>query len=212
MKLLSKEDQKLIEEAVKRAESVTSGEIVFAITDSSAHYRYATLQGAILGMAAITAVYLALPLAHTITTTLWVEFISLALFYTILPHIPWRRLLIPKKEMEARVHKAAFMKFYSSGLYRTREENGVEIFLSLFEKRVVVVGDRGIHEKMGNVHWDDVRDKIIKGIRSGKPREGICAAIEACGESLAKHFPRRPDDVNELPDQPFESLIGSEGP
>jgi putative membrane protein len=212
MKLLSEEDRKYIEEAVKKAESVTSGEIVFAITDASAHYHYATLQGAILCMAAATAIYLALPLTHTITATLWIEFISLALFYAILPHVPWRRLLIPKEEMEARVHEAAFMKFYSSGLYRTREENGIEIFLSLFEKRVVVIGDRGIHEKMGNAHWDDVRKKIIDGIHTGKPREGICAAIETCGESLAKHFPRRPDDINELPDHPLESRIGPEAP
>jgi putative membrane protein len=109
--------------------------------------------------------------------------------------------------MDTRVHEAAFMQFYSSGLYRTREENGIEIFLSLFEKRVVVIADRGIHEKMGNVHWDEVRNKIIHGIRAGKPREGICAAIESCGESLAKHFPRRADDVNELPDRPIESRI-----
>jgi putative membrane protein len=212
MKLLSEEDRRLIEEAVKKAESVTSGEIVFAITEASARYHYATLQGAILCMAVATAVYLALPLTHTITAALWVEFISLALSYAILPYVSWRRLLIPREEMDTRVHEAAFMQFYSSGLYRTREENGIEIFLSLFEKRVVVIGDRGIHAKMGNAHWDDVRDKIINGIRLGKPREGICSAIESCGESLAKNFPRRADDINELPDRPLESQIRPESP
>jgi putative membrane protein len=163
-------------------------------------------------MAAVTAIFLAYPIAHTVTEVLWIQFISLALFYALLPFVPWRRLLISKAEMDARVHEAAFMQFYSSGLYRTREANGVEIFLSIFEKRVVVIADRGIHEKMGNVHWDDVRDRIIHGIHAGKAREGICSAIEACGDSLAKHFPRRSDDVNELPDQVIDSQIRTDAP
>jgi len=212
MKLLTEEDRKSIEAAIKKAEAVTSGEIVFAITDASAYYHYATLLGAIICMAVTTAIYLALPLSHTITEVLWIQFISFALFYAILPYIPWRRLLISKEEMNARVHEAAFMKFYSSGLYRTREENGIEIFLSVFEKRVVVIADRGIHEKMGNVHWDEVRNKIINGIHSGRAQEGICAAIQECGQDLAKHFPRRTDDINELTDQPIETQIRPEAP
>ena len=93
------------------------------------------------------------------------------------------------------------MQFYSSGLYKTREANGVEIYLSLFERKVVVIGDQGIHDKMGNEHWDEVRNLIIQGIKNGKNCEGICSAIDRCGKTLAEHFPHRPDDVNELPDQ-----------
>jgi putative membrane protein len=115
--------------------------------------------------------------------------------------LPCRRLLIPKQEMDARVHDAAFMQFYASGLFRTRESNGVEIYLSFFEREVVVIGDRGIHEKMGTVHWQKIRDIIIQGMKNGEMSEGICRAIEECGRALAEHFPHRPDDVNELPDQ-----------
>ena len=199
--LLTEEDKKAIEAAIGRAESATSGEIVFAVVDSSAHYHHAWLSGALIGMALITALYLVLPTPHTVDFVLWVELVSFAVLYAILPRIPWRRRLIPAREMDARTQEAAFMEFYSSGLYRTRETNGVLIFLSLFERRVVVLGDRAIHEKLGNEHWDDVRDKIIRGIKAGKAREGICEAAEACGAALAKHFPHRPDDVNELPDQ-----------
>ena len=199
--LLTKEDKKVIEEAICKAESATSGEIVFAVTDASAHYHHAWLSGALIGMALITAIYLILPAPHTVGFVLWVELVSLAVLYAIIPHIPWRRRLISPREMNARTQEAAFMEFYSSGLYRTRESNGVLIFLSLLERRVVVLGDRGIHEKLGNEHWNDVRNRIIRGIRAGKPREGICEAVEVCGAALAKHFPHRLDDVNELPDQ-----------
>ncbi len=212
MKLLTEEDKRTIERAVQNAEAQTSGEIVFAVADASAHYHHSAIQGALIGMAAATAAYLVMPLAHTITTVLWIELISFSALYALLPHLPLRRLLISDREMNARVHEAAFMQFYASGLYRTRESNGIEIYLSLFERRVVVIGDRGIHEKMGNPHWDEVRNRIIEGIRTGKTVEGICSAIEVCGKALAEHFPRRPDDINELSDEVVDRKVNPEAP
>ena len=212
MKLLSNEDNKFIEAAIKKAEATTSGEIVFTVAPASARYLHATLQGAIVGMAIVTAVFLILPIAHTITSILWTEFLSFAAFYTVLPYLPWRRWIISKQELDARVKDAAFMQFYSSGLYRTRESNGVEIFLSLFEKRVVVIGDRGIHEKMGDQHWQNARDLISHGIKEGDLRGGICAAIESCGKALAEHFPSRSDDINELPDSVLDRALHPESP
>jgi putative membrane protein len=210
--IMTEQDNKAIEEAIKKAEGMTSGEIVFATAPASAHYHHATLQGALVGMAVVTAVFLALPLSHTPTSLLWTEFISFAIFYAILPHLPCRRWFISKQEMDARVKDAAFMQFYSSGLYKTRESNGVEIYLSFFEREVVVIGDRAIHEKMGDQHWDNVRDLIIRGMRRGDVRGGICAAIDACGKALAEHFPHRPDDINELPDTVIDRSLGPQSP
>jgi putative membrane protein len=210
--ILTEEGKRAVEEAVRKAEAQTSGEIVFAVADASARYHHATIQGALIGMALISAAYLALPISHTITALLWTEFLTFALLYALIPYLPWRRWLIPSQEMDARVHEAAFMQFYSSGLHRTRESNGVEIYLSTFERRVVVIGDRAIHEKMGNPHWDEVRDRIIQGIRQGKPEQSICAAIESCGRALAQHFPHRPDDVNELPNQIIDRKLHPEAP
>jgi putative membrane protein len=212
MKTLTKQDRDKIEAAIKKAEAGTSGEIVFSEAPASAHYHHATLQGALIAMAVLTGISLALPVSHTITSLLWTEFVSFAIFYSILPHLPWRRWIIPGHEMDARVHEAAFMQFYSSGLFRTRESNGVEIYLSFFERRVVVIGDRGIHEKMGDQHWQNVRDLIIRGMYQGNVCGGICAAIEACGKALAEHFPPRPDDVNELPDGIVDRSLNPDAP
>lgn len=198
--LLSESDKKSVAEAVNKSELTTSGEIVFAITDRSGHYHHATLAGALIGAVAAAAVYLALPIAHSIDMVLWTEIISFALFYSILPHLPFRRWIISGREMDDCVHDAAFREFYASGLYKTRAANGVLIFLSCFEHRVVVLGDKGIHDKMGDPHWQDVRDRIIQGIRQGQAARGICDAIELCGKALAEHFPHLPDDVNELSD------------
>ena len=201
MGLLNEQDTRAIEDAIKKAESTTSGEIVFAVAEASDRYIHATILGALVGMVLVTAVFLMLPLSHTITSLLWTEFISFAVFYSVLPHVPWRRWIVSKQEMDLRVREAAYMQFYSSGLHKTRESNGIEIYLSLFEREVVVIGDRGIHEKMGNPHWEGVRDLIIHGIKENNPCRGICEAIDSCGNALAQHFPHRPDDINELPDK-----------
>jgi putative membrane protein len=206
-KLLSEDDKKAIAEAIRKAEATTSGEIVFALTEASARYRHASFQGAIAGVVVSAAVYLALPITHSIALLLWVQLVSFALFYALFEISPLRRWFISGEEMDARVHDAALLEFYNSGLYRTREENGVLIYLSVFERRVVVLGDRGIHNRMGNPHWNEVRDRIIRGIRAGRAREGICEAIDLCGKALAQHFPRRADDVNELSNQVLDRKL-----
>jgi len=198
---LSEEEKRTIAEEIRKAETTTSGEIVFAVSDSSGRYRSAALQTALAGMVAATTLYLLLPTPHTIGMVLWIEIVSFAVFHVLAPGMPWRRLFISRAEMDERVQEAAFRQFYSSGLYKTRESNGILIYLSLFERRVVVLGDEAIHRHMGDARWGSVRDKIIAGIRSGKACEGICAAIRDCAETLARHFPPRPDDINELPDQ-----------
>lgn len=210
--LLTETEKKSIADAIHKAEATTSGEIVFALIDSSARYHHATLQGALVGMILSTAIYMALPADHTIGIMLWTQLVSFALLLGVLPRLPWRRCFIPAREMETRVNEAAFRQFYASGLFRTREENGILIFLSLFERRVVVLGDRGINEKIGEHRWNDVRDLIIQGIRQNKAREGICEALERCGRALAEHFPHRHDDVNELPDHVIDKSVDPDAP
>ncbi len=198
---LTEEDKRAISEAIGKAETRTSGEIVFAITASSGRYRHSHIQLALTGMAAATALYLVIPGQHSISAVLWTEILSFTVFYALAARVPWRRWFVQERELEARVREAAFTEFYSSGLYRTRDSNGVLIYLSLLERRVVVLGDKAIHEKMGDAHWNDVRDLIIRGIRRGEARTAICSAIEKCGDALADHFPRKADDTNELPDE-----------
>jgi putative membrane protein len=137
---------------------------------------------------------------------LWTELAGFAVGYALFARLDCRRWFLTGTEMDARVRQAAFAEFYSSGLHRTREENGVLIYLSRLERRVVVLGDRNIHAKMGD-RWDEVRDRVIDGIRRGRARDGICAAVELCATMLAHHFPPRADDVNELPNQVLDRKL-----
>jgi putative membrane protein len=100
--------------------------------------------------------------------------------------------------MEMEVKEAAEIQFWQKGIYRTREETGVLIYVSVFERRVWVLGDRGVNAKIPEGHWGGVVDTIVQGIRAGRPAESICQAVARVSDVLAEKFPVRAGDTDEL--------------
>lgn len=109
------------------------------------------------------------------------------------------RAFIGQGYMADRVRQAAHEAFYLFRLSETRDATGIMIYVSLFERMVVVLADKAIDEKLNQDAWDRVRDLVIDGFKTSKPEDGIVQAVEACGRILAEHFPRKSDDTNELP-------------
>ncbi|MBI4172142.1 MAG: TPM domain-containing protein [Actinobacteria bacterium] len=91
--------------------------------------------------------------------------------------------------------------FTRLGMHRTAERNGVLIYLAVGDRKLAVVGDEGIHGRVGERHWDGVRDRMVETLGAGAAREAILGAIGEVGSALAEHFPRRRRDVNELGDE-----------
>src|SRR5262249_698166 len=86
------------------------------------------------------------------------------------------------------------------GRHRRAEPNGVLIYISVSDHKLAVIGDAGIHERVGEAYWRGLVDGVRDQLRQQRSREGLLQAIAEVGEALGRHFPRRPDDVNELPD------------
>lgn len=87
------------------------------------------------------------------------------------------------------------------GMTRTRERNGVLIFVVPSRRSFVIRGDQAIHAKVGQGFWNETARLLSSHFAEGRFTEGLEAAIHRLGEKLAVHFPRSPSDVNELPDQ-----------
>lgn len=94
----------------------------------------------------------------------------------------------------------AAMVFRDLGMDRTRERNGVLIYVSVPGRKTAVIGDEGIHAKLGDHYWKDVLETILAHFRVGQFCEGLCAGVAMLGEKLKEHFPYQRDDVNELSD------------
>jgi uncharacterized membrane protein len=100
-----------------------------------------------------------------------------------------------------RVRPAAERAFRRLGMTNTRLRNGILFFIVPARKRFIVLGDEGIHAKVGQDFWDEIAADMTGHFRKGEFREGILAGIQAAAAGLALHFPYEPTtDVNELPD------------
>lgn len=204
---LTEAERRKISEATRQAESRTSGEIVPMVVSASHHYPLAAVVGA-----TIFALPLALICTPLIAAPLWLGhqdmWIFLALFCLIfLPaqalvaRIPaLKRLFLTTGQIEEEVREAAVTAFFSEKLYKTRQENGILIFISVLEHRVWVLADSGISSRIGQEQWQEIVQHITDGIRKKRQGDAICEAIERVGEILRDHFPITADDHNELHD------------
>jgi uncharacterized membrane protein len=77
----------------------------------------------------------------------------------------------------------------------------VLIYVAVTDRKLAVIGDQGIHERVGEDYWRRVVAAVTDHFRNERPRDGFLHAVGDVGEMLARHFPRRPDDRNELTDE-----------
>jgi len=91
--------------------------------------------------------------------------------------------------------------FERLGMHRTAQRHGVLIYVAIEDRKLAVLGDQGIHDRLGQAYWDRLVQDVLAHFREERPRDGLLHAVAEVGAALRRHFPRRPDDVNELPDQ-----------
>jgi uncharacterized membrane protein len=96
---------------------------------------------------------------------------------------------------------AAQEQFTRLGMTQTRDRNGVLIFLAPGSRQFAVIGDSGVHARCGAAFWEELTRSMSEQFRAGDFTAGIVQGISRAGELLGQHFPRRPDDHNELPDR-----------
>jgi len=100
------------------------------------------------------------------------------------------------------VRRAAEKAFVRLGMTATNDRNGVLFFIVPARKRFTVLGDSGIHAKVGQEFWESLAGLMSGHFRKGEFTQGLVEAIEEAGRQLAAHFPYDPAaDVNELPDE-----------
>jgi len=188
--------------AVAEAEGNTSGEIATMVVDVSDSYREAEILGAVL-LSGLLSLMVAVAIHHV---TIWSYIPLVVLLYFpswyLFRLVP--RLKLPfagRRRVAEAVRERAVRAFYEKGLYRTRHETGILIFISLLERKVWILGDRGINEKINPDFWNKLAAQLAWGLREGRACETLCTVIAGCGAELAEHFPRRADDRNELRDE-----------
>lgn len=91
-------------------------------------------------------------------------------------------------------------RFVKLGMDRTEEHNAVMIYVAPRSRKFAIVGDRGVHTRCGDQFWRELMSEMSGHFRQDNYTQGLIHVIHRAGELLAKHFPPKPGDKNELPD------------
>lgn len=212
---LSQNDLDRINKAVKDAESTTSGEIATAIIKESSDYAFYELAFSVVvgALYFVGIIFGSTGIEQWLKSMFWnynpiylLMFTGFSLFGVIgitylITNIPAiDRLIIPKKIMNIKVNNRAVRHFIESGTCYTKDRTGILIFISKMERKVVLLADKGINDKISQDKWDDIVKNIVQGIKDDKVVDSISKGIKDCGIILTKEFPIEKDDVNELSD------------
>lgn len=214
-KLFTQEEHEQLNQAIAEAEKNTSAELVPLVTDMSAEYHHSLyLFGFLFSLISLTTLwFFTQGLSLYVTwysqdqSLLDFDLLSILAFLIlgfgsgviIADRIDQLRYwFTSKKEMKAQVLRGAQRAFLLHKVGDTRGRTGVLIYISLFERMVHVMGDQAIVEKFNDDDFEEVKDLIVAGFAQHKAKAGLAEAIQATGLKLSEHFPRQPEDDNEL--------------
>lgn len=184
---------------VAQIEEHTASEIVTVVlskSDDYAAYRIGYAAGLALTLTCIG--HLVMP-ALSAMALLGAQALLACILYSLLGLPACLRWFVPRWAKERAVERRVRELFVELGVTETRDRSGVLIYLSEFERRIQILGDRGVHSQLGQDAWSSLVQELVTYLRDGRAAEGLTRIIERLGKELQAHFPARPDDTNELP-------------
>jgi putative membrane protein len=200
-KFFKREELERITKTIHEVESHTIGEVAVMVVDSSDHYIEAEILGGIFLASLLSLVTTTLNFHSSVWAYISLSFILFFPSKYLFKKIPvLKTAFMGVKRKETAVMQRAVMAFYEKGLYKTKKNTGVLFFLSLLERKVWILADKGIYEKIDQETLNKFAKSVSQGIRDGRACDALCDAIRESGELLAKHFPITLDDTDELSD------------
>lgn len=120
---------------------------------------------------------------------------------------PFARFLLDSHRAEVEVRQHARSLFLERELFATHGRRGVLLLVSMFERQVVLLPDKGLEDRLRGEASQEIVRRMTAGLAVGQVgralEEGLAALEDALGTAAAA-VPRE----NELPDE----IVEEEGP
>jgi putative membrane protein len=189
MPMMTKDDHERVRAAVDKVDASLAAEIVPCVYSQSSPYPETLWAGAACAVGAACAAILLFDAARPIwlpLSTLIVLIPVAGLAGAALGHWcgPVKRLLIGPHRMNESVARRAKEVFFDRGIDRAKARDGVLIFASLLERRVVVLADASVRDKIKPEAWRPAIDAMTAAAADGRVADGLVAAIEQAAKAL----------------------------
>jgi putative membrane protein len=187
---------------VTEIEKTSDVELVLVVRARSGSYRHADyLVGSILAFAGLIFLLFSPVSFHAY----WVA-IDVALLFAVGALISSRsnairHLLTTEKHRKEAVRTSAAAMFYEAGIANTEAEMGLLIYLSLLERRLELIADRGVLKNVPALDWNEILFALHQAGKKPEP-ETLLAGLQKLGHLVSEHLPATGENPNELPDMP----------
>jgi len=92
----------------------------------------------------------------------------------------------------------AIAVFNQLEMYKTKDGNGVLIYIATEDHKFVICGDKGINDVVPEDFWESTKEIMRNDFKRGNYKQGLIDGILEAGKVLKKYFPYCADDIDEL--------------
>ena len=186
---------------IKEIEDNSLIEIVTVIKPQSGTYKDISYGAGVVFLFLAYTYFMFAPAVFDVYLIYFMTITSFFLGFSIIEFIPQlKRLLTSKKRKNKQVELYARAIFQKAGIRHTSEKIGILIYISLFEKKVIIIADSGAEEALPFEEWETLKIGFqgIFGIHS--IQEKFIEQLKLSQKIFTKYIPSSDNDINELSD------------
>ena len=199
MKSFNEEFTRKLKQKTEELEKVSTIEFVpVVISRSDSYITFRTI------VALLASIYVLLVTsAQSLRPWLEESLFAVAAFLVVFALVSWEPILrrvLPKRLKNAAVVDEADAAFLHEEVFATRARTGVLVFISVFERSVFVIGDKGFSKVVDPNYWSDLGLRLADDFSVGSPGQSFFEVLDDMARNIAPKFPLTGDNPNELHD------------
>ncbi|HXN14475.1 MAG TPA: TPM domain-containing protein [Candidatus Acidoferrales bacterium] len=185
---LTDAERRRIDTAIREIGHSTSAHLAVVVVPASDRYSLYPLVWGQLGALLIVAIVALFRPGLGIRTSLLVQLPTMIVLTLLFDWLPIRIALVPKVIQQSHARQLAHREFDARVVHGSHR-NRVLFFVSLSERYVEVIADRGVHSLVADGTWDKIVAEFLATVRAGRVADGVLDAIAGCGAILKEHHP-----------------------
>ncbi|OQY03471.1 MAG: hypothetical protein B6I20_04960 [Bacteroidetes bacterium 4572_117] len=201
MKLFKEDFKTKLYQTIDEIEDSSLVEVVAMIKSQSGRYIDVSFAAGAVFMFLVYTYFMFAPTIYNVYLIYFLSIVSFFIGFSVVEFIaPIKRILTNKKRKQKQVELFARASFQKGGIRHTSEKVGVLIYVSLFEKKVFIIADRGAETALPDEEWKKIKTGFQNIFSTQNIANEFIGQLKNCKTIFSGYIPSTEDDVNELPD------------